>query len=163
MIQLPVHYKGEILWAVISPEDEDLTSYRWNATKRPRGFYVRRRDSNEGTVYLHRIILERKLGRSLQKSDLSDHKDRDTLNNIRSNVRLASLSQNRANCIIFKIGSLGVRKLSHGYQAQITTGGKRIRIGVFTTEEEAADAFRRKHVEIHGEFSPYFQEEGTNV
>lgn len=44
------------------------------------------------------------------------------------------------------------------FRAQITIKGQTKYIGVFSTKDEAHDAFKKAHAEEHGQNSPYFNE-----
>lgn len=78
-------------------DDEDyewLNQWKWYANKAPYGFYAMRHSLKiEGRprddISMHRIII------MAQKGEQVDHKDGNRLNNCRSNLRLATVSQNR--------------------------------------------------------------------
>lgn len=102
--------------------------------------------------YLHRMILE-------YFGPLHvDHKDRNPFNNQKNNLRIATPTQNCANSgkrssnwSQFK----GVRKRDNKnyYEACITIKGKYIYLGSYKTQKEAALAYDKKALEIHGEFA----------
>lgn len=104
---------------------------------------------------LHRIVW--KIMTGTDPSAEVDHKDRNRKNNAWNNLRLADGFENRINSI--RLGSLprGVRqrKGRTNFYAQIRAGGKTIHLGVFTTAEEAHQAYRKASLELHGEFSIY--------
>ena len=80
-----------------------------------------------------------------------DHEDRNPFNNAFSNLRLATDLQNSGNRL-----AKGWHRTPHGrYHAQIAMYGKSVYLGSFTTPEEAHEVYVAKHIEIHGEFSPY--------
>lgn len=134
----------------VDEEDQDLfeSSVYWI------GYWAKWLDGKN--VLLHKIIMERKLGRSLLLGELIDHKDRNRSNLTRSNLRLASQPQNAANNTGWK-----KRTLPHGVYKQgnrFRTGLKGVFLGSFLTPEEAFEAFKRGHVQVYGEFSPYYEE-----
>ena len=97
-----------------------------------------------------------------------DHKNGDRLDNRRSNLRLATLSQNAANqrrSVRSKSGYIGVTQSGKAsWRASIHVGTNRV-IGYFATPEEAARARDRAALEEWGEFAtlnfPYETQEET--
>lgn len=150
--------RGIVYTWTIDDEDVDLSHFHWDVLQTGKGLYLYR-SRNLGTrkEYLHRTILERKIKRMLLDTEESDHSDRNTMNNRRSNLRIANSGQNLSNTMGHKDRELphGVSKRGTRFRAQIGTYGKTIHLGYFNTSEEASEVFRRKHREIHGEFSPY--------
>ena len=116
--------------------------------------------------FVHKMILERKLGRKLLPTEVTDHRMGNTLDNRRSELRVATRqqsAQNRGVCVNNKCGYKGVHfVLNSGkpkYQAQIGIDGKLKTIGCFDTPEEAARAYDREARKHFGEFArPNFPE-----
>jgi len=139
---------------VISDEDSDLAQFSWCQTA---GDYVVRGDPNGTTpLRLHRIIMARMLERALVKGEFVDHIDMDKLNNHRSNLRLASSSQNH--CNVGKrssntSGYKGVIFQAGKWVAQMAYQGKSIYLGRFDTPEAAAHAYNEQALKLHGEFA----------
>jgi AP2 domain len=85
-----------------------------------------------------------------------DHEDRNGLNNQRSNLREASVSQNLANQRAVRgKGSRfkGVAWSGWKWRADIRVDRKRTYLGSFSTEEAAAQAYDRAAMEKFGEFA----------
>lgn len=156
--------KGQV--AIVSDEDADLAQFKWHAffdTRCAGGgkFRVRRRRSKiqgGGHETLSRAVLERMLGRPLLRSELADHVNRDPLLNTRSNLRLATHSQNAMNKGKQRDNTSGykgvtLRKDIHKWKAQIVSGGKHKCLGYFDTPEEAYVAYCEAAIELHGEFA----------
>jgi hypothetical protein len=104
---------------------------------------------------MHRFLL------GLEKYDgkITDHINRDKLDNRLNNLRVGTQSENSAN-IESKANSsskyLGVNKvsgLSKPWKAQIHKNKKKYYIGYFKTEREAAKAYDAKAKELHGEYA----------
>ena len=90
----------------------------------------------------------------LPKNIIVDHKDKNTLNNFKSNLRKATKRQNLINRMSKnKYGYRGV-SITHGYwRAMIGSEGKRYYLGRFKTKELAAMAYDEAAKELHGEFA----------
>lgn len=93
------------------------------------------------TVLMHRVILERKLGEPIPEGYVVDHINRDTLDNRRENLRLATKSQNGFNSGMRKNNTSGYK----GVDFHTTRGQYRARLGAthlgwFSTMEEAMKA-----------------------
>jgi hypothetical protein len=86
-----------------------------------------------------------------------DHKNRNTLDCRRSNLRLATNEQNHANIKLPENNTSGVKgvyiKLDGKYQARIRVNKKLITLGTFDTIEEAAAARREAAQKYFGEFA----------
>lgn len=85
-----------------------------------------------------------------------DHKDRNTLNNCKSNLRLATLSQSAANREVTWGDNIyqGVYKTRwNTYKVSISVEGKRIYLGCFPSEKFAAEVYRQAQLKYFGEFA----------
>ena len=136
------------LFAKVSDEDYDwLMQYKWSASKSGGNFYAT--TSTSKRIPMHRMIL----GLTNPKIK-GDHKDRDTLNNQRSNLRKATNSQNQMNkkpC--GKSKYLGVSWHKTKWKASISIAGKTMHIGLFDSEIDAALAYDNVARKAHGEFA----------
>lgn len=142
--------------AIVDDDDFDrLNEFNWYACKCGDLYYARRCYRIKGknvTTYMHRFILNAK------KDDKVDHKNHNTLDNQKNNIRICKEYENRANQSVQKRSSskyLGVswsRKESK-WIAQIGKNKKNLRIGCFDTEIEAALAYNNKALKLHAEFA----------
>ena len=136
---------------VVAPEFEYLLSnYTWSLKRDPRCDAVYFTSKIGGkTKYLHRMIMGEPDGQV-------DHKDRDFYNCRRSNLRVATASQNQANRGVQKNSTTKVKGVfPHGdrFRSYIRVEGKQIWLGAFDTIEEAKkvyDAAAKRHF---GEFA----------
>jgi len=136
-------------------DDEDyewLNQWKWHASKRNDKFYASRRLGKHGKfIHMHRLLL----GLSEDDKTMPDHVDRDTLNNQRNNLRVATRSQNNANKKqIGKSGFMGVFPSGKNtFFARIRKDKKNIYLGNFSTKELAAVAYNIAAIIHHGEFA----------
>lgn len=87
-----------------------------------------------------------------------DHKEHDTLDNRRSNLRLATRLQNTSNKKHIKGGSSRFKGVSwykrlNKWKVSISINRKYHYIGSFTDEQEAAKAYDKKAIELRGEWA----------
>jgi D-Tyr-tRNAtyr deacylase len=134
--------------------------WKWFAIWDPhtKGFYATRNGRKENgesvSIQMHREIL----GLSLGDKRKSDHANRNTLDNRRLNLRIATNSQNGWNQKCHSNSKTGLKGISFHkttglYQAEIRFGGKRIYLGKRATAEQAHELYKQASEELHKEFS----------
>lgn len=144
--------------AIIDPLDEDLAHHHWFAASNGQDrVYAQRRVKGQ-TLRLYRIIMERMLERSLDATELVDHIDNNSLNNRRTNLRLATRDQNMANSkrnARNQSGYKGVYRHSSGnkWVAQIQIGTTPTYLGLFDTAELASAAYNKTLKDAYGEYA----------
>jgi len=151
------------LVALVDDEDADLLMYSWTGFVNASGMtYAQKwriRDGRKSTITMHRFILERIAGRTLQRHELADHKDTNGLNNRRSNLRVTDTVGNGGNRRINANNRTGFKGVSAtGYkdpqkQFKAQCGG--ILVGVFPTAEEAHAAYCEAARLTYGEFANF--------
>jgi len=145
-------------FAQVDDEDfEYLNQWNWYVRKCKRGLYVARSETlikggvkRKLDIHMHRVILK------ITDDELTgEHRDRNGLNNQKSNLRVSTKSQNMMNRRAFgKSKYSGVSEFIHGgYRARIHCDKKSYFIGYFKTEVEAALAYNARARELHGEFA----------
>jgi hypothetical protein len=137
-------------FAVIESEmSHVLAGRRWYAVKIDRRFYAGCRNKQSGSrIYMHRNIAGADRGEEV------DHRNRDGLDNRRSNLRKATRSQNEANKA--PRGRSGFKGVSYDSRSQRYTahvGHHKKWVGSFVTAEDAAKARDRAAREMFGEFA----------
>jgi len=148
--------KGHV--AVIDDEDADLVvDFKWYAMRAPHGkFYAagwKHMPPGRYFVHLHRLIA------NAQPGEIIDHADRDTLNCRRSNLRRSTTHQNcynkgpRQRPHTSKYKGVHLVRNATRFRAAIGFKGKRIYLGHFLSEDDAARAYNVKALELFGEFA----------
>lgn len=137
-------------------DDEDyeyLSQWKWNAFKTKNGFYAARCiwvNKKPKNIYMHRLIM------NTEKGLMCDHIDHDTLNNQKSNLRNCTRQQNQLNKNLYchsKNKYKGMTYHTGAYTVSVNYQNKRYYLGRFKDEIEAAKAYDKKALELHGEFA----------
>ena len=137
-------------FTVVDYEDYDkMSKYLWNYNKG----YARRWIGNGKSVLMHRELID------VPEGMFVDHVNGNKLDNRKSNLRACTNKQNSVNSRPYrrKMASqykgVTYNKNSNKWYARIQNDGKRIFIGQYSTEKEAALAYNRKASEFFGEFA----------
>lgn len=89
-----VHDLGLEFVTIVDDIDDDLfEGVRWRTLHSESKTPYVIKSSKTGGILLHRVILERVLGRELERGEYVDHVNGDGLDNRRENLRLATSSQ----------------------------------------------------------------------
>ena len=131
-----------------------LMQWQWFYLKAYKGGYAARSNGlNQRKVYMHRAIAERMglVGRI-------DHENRNKLDNRRRNLRLATFSQNNANCGRRRNNTSGYKgvywnKKTKKWQARIECEGRCLHLKYWTTKAAAARAYDRAALKHFCEFA----------
>jgi hypothetical protein len=143
-------------WGVVIVDAADayfLIDYTWNLKRDGRVFYAHSNTfarNNYTSAKLHRAII--------QSSDDLDHKNSNGLDCRRNNLREAH-GQNSRNSRIFLSTKTsrfkGVDRFKGKWRARILVRDKRLGLGNFDREENAALAYNFAALEHFGEFARY--------
>lgn len=145
--------------AIVDDEDyERISKFKWYAIKTSNGagFYAVRNSlkgefPTKQQVRMHRFVLGLVQGDGLEVDHIEPSA---TLDNRRSNLRLATREQNMQNAR--RVGSSGYRGVTRSYgrwQAQIQINKKHTHLGRFDTPQEAHAAYCKAAKEHFGEFA----------
>ncbi len=138
------------LCALVDAADyEWLSRYTWRAMSSGGGTFYARTRCNGKWCFMHRMIMNPPAGMVV------DHKNRYGLDNHRINLRHATRGQNNINraCDASVSGFRGVYPCGDKWGAKIGHQRRTLHIGVFDDPAEAARAYDRKAIELHGEFA----------
>lgn len=136
-------------FAMVDIEDADLGRYQWCISSR----YATRRE-NQKTLFMHRIVLERKLHRPIRDTMLGDHINGNPLDNRRSNLREVTQTQNAWNSGTQTNNTsqyTGVSLRGGYYIARLGSSGALL--GTFETALDASFCYDRAALERWGEYA----------
>lgn len=146
--------KGEIkCYAIIDIDDvEKCKKYRWGSTSSGYAKTVK----NGRQYQLHKYIFDEK---NEYDQFLIDHKNRNPLDNRKSNLRFCTHAQNSQNLSIAKNNKTGVtgikyNKKNNNWSAYIKCNGENIYLGTFDNKENATQARKKAEKELFKEFAP---------
>jgi hypothetical protein len=141
--------------ALVDDEDYDnVIKHVWSVSRARNTWYAVTTiyyGDLKTSISLHRFIL------APPDDAIVDHRDRNGLNCQRRNMRLATLSQSMMNRYVPQsehgTGFRGIEKNKNKWTARIRADNERTNLGTYDTPEEAARAYDRAAMELHGEFA----------
>lgn len=152
-VQIPLRSRKYVgFFATVDKEDYPLVSqYVWNVNKGRKTYYaITYFDGGTRGVFMHRMILNTPLDKD------TDHWDGNGLNNVRSNLREATRTQNNANRTRLTMNTTGFRgvfRSGNRWRAQIQYDHAAHHLGCYGTREEAARAYDVAARQVHGEYA----------
>jgi len=142
-------------FAMVDDDDYDeLSKFKWQVyTSKRHIMYAIRTTPDDKTVYMHRSILK-----ITDRYLFTDHRDHNGLNNQKDNLRKATMAENNANRRRFKKGTSIYRGVwfdsYYGvYKVQISENGRKVHLGRFKNEIDAAKAYNEAAIKYHKEFA----------
>jgi|WetSurMetagenome_2_1015567.scaffolds.fasta_scaffold52028_2 hypothetical protein len=145
---------GNIEILVDTDDWNKISQYKWYITKWGYNFYAisTKRIIENKEIVMHRFILNAKRG------EIVDHKNRNSLDNRKENLRIVTNQQNIWNQKLHRdntSGYIGVHwnKRDKRWLAYIKYNNKMLYLGYFKDKIEAALAYNNKAKELRGEFA----------
>ncbi len=147
------------MFALVDDEDfEEIDRYNWCAqrSKTTKSYYAVRAICKKGhpqkLISMHRQIM------GARKGEYVGHVSYDTLDNRRGNLRIATCAQNQGKRAPLKGGTSRFKgvcwnKALKGWQAQLESYGRKMHLGIFKKEEDAARAYDAAALANSGEFA----------
>lgn len=142
-------------WATVDASDYHLVAGKpWHALVCGGGKRIyASRSTNPGHLLMHRLILG-----LTDLGTFADHVDGNGLNNCRRNLRACNENENARNVPKRRDGSSRFKGVSwrqdgRKWAAGIRVGGKRIHLGIFRLERQAARAYDAAALRLHGQFA----------
>lgn len=148
-LQIKLALSNSPEFAIVDKEDyEKVACFAWRLNG--DGYAVTGNPKTGTFKFMHDLILPSK--------QLRDHRDRNKLNNQKSNLRLATKSQNGANSKLRNDSVTGYRGVSFytrsgKWLATIKVNGKSKNLGYYGTPELAATAYNAAALKAFGEFA----------
>lgn len=145
--------KGEIIdKTVIDIEDFDIVKdYKWSKNANGYAICMKKKSQGGEHVFMHRLIM------NCHSETIVDHKDRNTLNNRKNNLRIADKSKNNMNKCVLPNNTSGVTGVSYHkrlnkWEARIGYKNKSIYLGIYKNKEDAIKARQEAEIKYFGEF-----------
>ena len=143
-------------WKIFVDNDDykKVSKIKWylNHTKRRPNLYYAQGLYNGKIIFMHRFILN--APRNLKV----DHINGNGLDNRKSNLRLATTSQNNCNCGIQSNNTSGFKgvcwkKQTKKWMAKIVKNGKQINLGYFSDINLAKEAYNKAARKYHKKYA----------
>ena len=141
-------------YVIVDDEDyAELSRYKWQVIKGPKTYYAKRDSSRprRRTVLMHRQIM------NAQPRDEIDHENHRGWDNRKVNIRFCTRSENSANQLprggTSKYKGVSWHEKNQIWYAYIKVNRKRIYLGCYESEIEAAKSYDNAAINYFGEFA----------
>jgi hypothetical protein len=134
--------------AIVDDGDfERLKKLHWSAVKNKKTFYAMRKDEQNKTILMHRLIMD-------APADLQvDHINGNGLDNRRANLRLVTPRKNTINRTVRSTNKTGYSGVYLNQKTQTYIVRISLHVGSFKTFEEAVTARKKAEDEYYGEYT----------
>jgi len=143
-------------FALVDDQDfELLNQWKWYAHKDGNTYYAIRgvwKDNKVFRFFMHREILDLKY----KDGKITDHINRNGLDNRKTNLRIVTKAENCRNHTKFSTNTSGYtgvswHKVIKKWQSQIRAGGKKINLGYYNNIKDAVGARKQGEIRYWGE------------
>jgi hypothetical protein len=147
------------MFAMVDDEDfEFLNQWKWSVHKGKNNSFYAKRNSNstDGLLKRKNILMHREIMKITDPNIIIDHEDHNGLNCQKSNMRSCNHSENNKNRSSHGASKfLGVswQASIKRWRAEIKNNNVKEYIGVYINEVDAAKAYDKKAIKLHGEFA----------
>jgi hypothetical protein len=143
-------YLSNGAFAYVDEADYEIVSpFRWHEHDGYARTWIRTKGGRY-RVYMHRLIM------GTPKGKITDHVNRNRLDNRRANLRIIDVANNNRNRGPIRKKNRrykGVRKHGNKWQAAIKSGRTVFKLGTFPDEESAAQAYDGMAKELFGDYA----------
>ena len=146
-------------FAIVDEEDFNrLSQFKWQACwmKNSHSYYAMRHTPTRGGAKRRTILMSREI-MGFPEGRMVDHRNHNTLDNRRENLRVATAEQNNRNAKIRIDNSSGFKgvnyhKINRRWTATVRVNGIQTYLGSFVTKEEAVEVRRSVSEKLYGQF-----------
>ena len=132
-------------YAIVDDEDyRHINKYKWSYHNAGYACRVIWKNNKQIMILMHRYIMK------TPKNKDTDHKNRNKLDNRKKNLRICSRSNNMKNMLKWRIKTASSKykgvtwfKAANKWMAQIKVNKKKLHLGLFVNEIDAAKAYNK--------------------